>query len=119
MKDKRNGLTGELAENELSLTLEDYWAFIEASRERQGKLAQLTPEERALTLEECVKLAERLGNEIWSRLRVPVYFYEAAARVPERVNLLFLPPHSPEGPHGKCLGVFVRQLSQPPCLGRL
>lgn len=40
-----------------------------------------------ITLEECVKLAERVGEEIWSKLRVPVYFYEAAARRPERVNL--------------------------------
>ena len=40
-----------------------------------------------VTLEECVRLAERVGSEIWSRLRVPVYFYEAAARRPERVNL--------------------------------
>jgi len=40
-----------------------------------------------ITLEECVKLAERVGERIWSKLRVPVYFYEAAARRPERVNL--------------------------------
>ncbi len=40
-----------------------------------------------VTVEECVRLAERLGNEIWTRLRVPVYFYEAAARRPERTNL--------------------------------
>src|SRR5690349_17908766 len=40
-----------------------------------------------VTLEECVRLAERVGNEIWNRLKVPVYFYEAAAKRPERVNL--------------------------------
>jgi glutamate formiminotransferase / formiminotetrahydrofolate cyclodeaminase len=40
-----------------------------------------------VTIEECVRLAERVGNEIWTRLRVPVYFYEAAARRPERTNL--------------------------------
>lgn len=40
-----------------------------------------------ITLDDCVKLAERVGNEIWKRLQVPVYFYEAAARQPERVNL--------------------------------
>jgi len=40
-----------------------------------------------VTLEDCVKLAERLGSEIWNKLRIPVYFYEAAARRPERVNL--------------------------------
>ncbi len=40
-----------------------------------------------VTVEECVQLAERLGNEIWEKLRVPVYLYESAARRPERVNL--------------------------------
>src|ERR1700689_4524348 len=40
-----------------------------------------------VTLEDCVKLAERLGNEIWNKLKVPVYYYEAAAKRPERVNL--------------------------------
>jgi glutamate formiminotransferase len=40
-----------------------------------------------VTLEECVRLAERVAGEIWNRLRVPVYLYEAAARRPERVNL--------------------------------
>ena len=40
-----------------------------------------------VTVEECVQLAERVGNEIWTRLKVPVYFYEAAARRPERTNL--------------------------------
>jgi glutamate formiminotransferase len=40
-----------------------------------------------VTLEDCVKLAERVGSEIWYKLKIPVYFYEAAARRPERVNL--------------------------------
>jgi glutamate formiminotransferase len=40
-----------------------------------------------VTLEECVQLAERLGADIWSKLKVPVYLYEAAARRPERTNL--------------------------------
>jgi len=40
-----------------------------------------------VTVEECVRLAEHVGGEIWNRLRVPVYLYEAAARRPERVNL--------------------------------
>jgi glutamate formiminotransferase/formiminotetrahydrofolate cyclodeaminase len=40
-----------------------------------------------VTVEECVQLAERLGAEIWQKLQVPVYLYEAAARRPERVNL--------------------------------
>jgi glutamate formiminotransferase len=40
-----------------------------------------------VTIEECVRLAEQVGNAIWNRLKVPVYFYEAAARRPERSNL--------------------------------
>ena len=40
-----------------------------------------------VTLEDCVRLAERTGAEIWNRLRVPVYLYEAAAKRPERINL--------------------------------
>lgn len=40
-----------------------------------------------VTLEECVKLAERFGAEVWSKLKLPVYLYEAAARRPERANL--------------------------------
>lgn len=39
------------------------------------------------TLEECVRLAEWAGAEIWTRFRIPVYLYEAAARVPERRQL--------------------------------
>lgn len=40
-----------------------------------------------LTIEDCVALARRFGNEIWNRYRIPVFFYEAAATRPERVNL--------------------------------
>ena len=32
------------------------------------------------TLEDCVAIAHRAGAEIWQRFRVPVYFYEAAAK---------------------------------------
>jgi glutamate formiminotransferase / formiminotetrahydrofolate cyclodeaminase len=39
------------------------------------------------TLEECVRLAHEAGERIWRELRVPVYFYESAARRPGRVNL--------------------------------
>ncbi len=38
-------------------------------------------------IEQCVELAVRAGEEIWRRCRIPVYFYEAAARDPERVRL--------------------------------
>src|SRR5689334_569803 len=40
-----------------------------------------------VTVEDCVALAKRVGREIWSRYRIPVYFYEAAATRPERTNL--------------------------------
>ena len=40
-----------------------------------------------VTIEDCVALARRVGNELWKRYRIPVFFYEAAAMRPERVNL--------------------------------
>jgi glutamate formiminotransferase/formiminotetrahydrofolate cyclodeaminase len=40
-----------------------------------------------VTIEDCVALARRVGEEIWKRYRIPVFFYEAAATRPERVNL--------------------------------
>src|ERR1700676_221625 len=40
-----------------------------------------------VTLEDCVALARRVGQEIWKRHRIPIFFYEAAAMRPERVNL--------------------------------
>src|SRR6202790_3450083 len=40
-----------------------------------------------VTLEDCVALARRVGHEIWKRHRIPVFFYEAAATRPDRVNL--------------------------------
>ena len=40
-----------------------------------------------VTIEDCVALARRVGNEIWKRYRVPVFFYKAAATRPDRVNL--------------------------------
>jgi glutamate formiminotransferase len=40
-----------------------------------------------VTLEECAELAREVGREIWNRYQIPVYFYEAAARRPERKNL--------------------------------
>ena len=35
---------------------------------------------RGASLEDCAELAHRAGDRIWSELRIPVYFYEAAAR---------------------------------------
>src|SRR5450755_562457 len=40
-----------------------------------------------VTLEDCVAIARRVGEEIWRRYQVPVYLYEAAAQRPERQNL--------------------------------
>jgi glutamate formiminotransferase len=40
-----------------------------------------------IALEDCVALARRVGEEIWKRYRIPIYFYEAAAKRPERTNL--------------------------------
>jgi glutamate formiminotransferase/formiminotetrahydrofolate cyclodeaminase len=40
-----------------------------------------------VTLEDCVALARRVGNELWKRYRIPVFFYEAAAQRPDRINL--------------------------------
>ena len=40
-----------------------------------------------VTIEDCAALARHVGNEIWKRYRIPIFFYEAAATRPERVNL--------------------------------
>jgi glutamate formiminotransferase len=40
-----------------------------------------------IKLEQCVLLARQAGLEIWRRYNVPVFFYEAAAARPDRVNL--------------------------------
>jgi len=40
-----------------------------------------------VTMEECVKLARKVGKRIADELKIPVYFYEAAATCPERANL--------------------------------
>lgn len=45
---------------------------------------------RGVSLQECVSLARRAGQEIWNRFRIPVYFYEAAATRPDRKNLASL-----------------------------
>jgi len=39
------------------------------------------------SLAECAMLARQAGLEIWRRFGVPVYFYEAAAARPDRINL--------------------------------
>ena len=40
-----------------------------------------------VSLEDCVAMARHVGEQIWSRYKIPVYLYEAAATSPERQNL--------------------------------
>jgi len=40
-----------------------------------------------VSMDECVRLAHEAGERIWHETRIPVYFYEKAARRPERVRL--------------------------------
>ena len=40
-----------------------------------------------VTIEDCVAMARNVGEQIWKRFQIPVYFYEAAATSPERTNL--------------------------------
>lgn len=42
---------------------------------------------RGISLGQCAVLARQAGMAIWQRFGVPVYFYEAAASRPDRVNL--------------------------------
>jgi glutamate formiminotransferase len=40
-----------------------------------------------VTMDDCVELANRLGERVGKELSIPVYLYEAAAKRPERENL--------------------------------
>ena len=40
-----------------------------------------------VTIEDCVAMANHVGQQIWHRYQIPVYLYEAAARIPERQGL--------------------------------
>jgi glutamate formiminotransferase / formiminotetrahydrofolate cyclodeaminase len=40
-----------------------------------------------ITIEDCVAMANHVGQEIWKRYQIPVYLYESAARIPERQGL--------------------------------
>ncbi len=40
-----------------------------------------------ITIEDCVAMANHVGEEIWKRYQIPVYLYESAARIPERQGL--------------------------------
>lgn len=39
------------------------------------------------TMEDCIEIANKVGERIGRHLRIPVYLYEAAAKKPERKNL--------------------------------
>ncbi|MCU1273951.1 MAG: glutamate formiminotransferase [Bryobacterales bacterium] len=40
-----------------------------------------------VSMADCVRIAEHLGERVWRELKIPVYLYEAAAKHPGRVNL--------------------------------
>src|SRR5271156_3735446 len=40
-----------------------------------------------MSMEECAKLAERLGKRVGEELKIPVYLYANAARTADRVSL--------------------------------
>ncbi len=42
---------------------------------------------RGVTMEDCVALAHQAGLRIATELKIPVYFYERAARRPDRIHL--------------------------------
>src|ERR1043165_1327621 len=42
---------------------------------------------RGVTMDDCVRIAHEAGAVIANELSIPVYFYERAAKRPERVNL--------------------------------
>ena len=49
-----------------------------------------------IKLEQCALLARQAGLEIWRRYEVPVFFYEAAAARPDRIESITIPPLAPE-----------------------
>ena len=40
-----------------------------------------------VTIEHCVAIARKVGEEIWKRFKIPIYLYEAAATRPDRQGL--------------------------------
>ena len=40
-----------------------------------------------ISMDECIEIAHRVGERVGKELSIPVYFYEQAARVPERKRL--------------------------------
>lgn len=56
-----------------------------------------------ITIEECAKLAARLGERVGQELNIPVYLYEAAASTPARRNLAVVRKGEYEGLADKLL----------------
>lgn len=42
---------------------------------------------QGVSMDDCVAMARRLGERVGRELRIPAYLYEAAATLPERINL--------------------------------
>src|SRR5438128_8509945 len=40
-----------------------------------------------VTIDDCVAMANYVGEQIWHRYQIPVYLYESAAKIPERQGL--------------------------------
>lgn len=40
-----------------------------------------------VTIEDCAEIAHKVGRRVGEELQIPIYFYEAAATLPERQNL--------------------------------
>ena len=40
-----------------------------------------------ISMEECIEIAHRLGERVARELGIPIYFYESAAKIPERKRL--------------------------------
>src|ERR1700758_17145 len=40
-----------------------------------------------VSIEDCISMARRVGEQIWTRYQIPVFLYEAAATTPDRQNL--------------------------------
>jgi glutamate formiminotransferase/formiminotetrahydrofolate cyclodeaminase len=50
-----------------------------------------------MSVQECVQMAERVGDRVGNELNIPVYLYEEAARIPERKNLEYVRKGQYEG----------------------
>ena len=61
-----------------------------------------------ITLEECAQLARALAERIYKELGIPVYCYEAAAFLPEHINLADCRRGEYEGLEAKMLDAVMR-----------